>query len=1131
LMASPKTPKRIIQKTSSLRLLGNSLSSQTELVATTSQAEREARRQDSLEKSLIPIRNGSISQLIPTALGTDHSDILTARGSQVGLVKIQQDSIAAIQRNDTISLRALLLKSNFAAQASEDGILPIMIASQEGRAKCISTLVEFKASVNAVNTDGWNPLCLAAERGQLDCIRVLVDLKCNVNTSLPDGRTPLFLVAERGHVGCISTLVELKSDLHAPDNKGCTPIMIASNKSNWESINLLVELKANLTSSHELPFEEKVHLQREVLRLQALCNAADYSRAHTQQQLVEEKKNSARLQILLTEGAKSTSAIEFETLQRKLEEEQKISQKLQKLLMESVGASSHVPPPVLIPGSSRTNFILKDGEHDTNTSLEIEKVIVTPMGNRKPSAKGKVASKAYPTLLSPRPNKSSNEKSALIASRLKEETLKRELQLSTSELRQSRAKITQLTKKVEAQHLEIENLQLKLDEKEKISQRLQKLLTKNVSPKSHMPPPLTIEDTAMSILEGEHNFNILSETDNISDADFTSKHSVKFKVTKTASPARSKCSNENTANVTRLREDTLKRELQLKFSDLSHSKDKISMLTKELDSKRDEIKSLKRANKRLIREHEEPRQLEYRIEVLTSELALSQDELRDSRDKIFECMKRFDSQNRQMTAQHSELVIKLQASIDELSSLKQQRAQLLHELSLQQRIANTSESVPVAETEMKRHLISRVISLVEENKSISFKYNELLSASENLSEICNQRNELLAEVESLKKQLTSNRQELDKANFFLDVVSSQHKAAVESKDRASNAMQQLSDAQMQLQQLSQEAIDMLLRFECADGASTEASITIKVLATTEEFRTLFDDLASKYESLCSKHNAFIQLLEAERSQQALTLAELNQTKSCLSILSAQHEQSSAFNTQLLYQVDDLKNQVNSIDTQLTTSNALKERFSTEEKAHKSTLLALEALVSEHRTFAPSDGQDSTNLESELRKVLMTYETENRTLKLEHNTLRQTQDDMNLKHASTSAELKQTKLLLSVLADQHEQLNAQLTSSKHYLSKPQNSTDFKSQLDLLCCQLDCLTREHMSCRPAYDSLLAQYNLSLSDLAESRSQLCEVDREIKSFASYYLYATRSDPSLVNYVGSHCKTKFGNGVCIEG
>ena len=35
------------------------------------------------------------------------------------------------------------------------------------------------------------------------------------------------------------------------------------------------------------------------MRLQAVCNAADYSRAHTQRQLVEEKKNSARLQILL----------------------------------------------------------------------------------------------------------------------------------------------------------------------------------------------------------------------------------------------------------------------------------------------------------------------------------------------------------------------------------------------------------------------------------------------------------------------------------------------------------------------------------------------------------------------------------------------------------------------------------------------------------------------------------------------------------------------------------------------------------------------------------------------------------------------------------------------------------------
>eukprot|EP00980_Cylindrotheca_fusiformis_P028070 scaffold22577_cov122-Cylindrotheca_fusiformis.AAC.49 len=79
----------------------------------------------------------------------------------------------------------------FVDEMSEDGVTPLIAASSEGHAECVTLLVESNANVDIKDKDGTNAIMAAAARGHLDVVSALLAAGASINDQNADGHTAL----------------------------------------------------------------------------------------------------------------------------------------------------------------------------------------------------------------------------------------------------------------------------------------------------------------------------------------------------------------------------------------------------------------------------------------------------------------------------------------------------------------------------------------------------------------------------------------------------------------------------------------------------------------------------------------------------------------------------------------------------------------------------------------------------------------------------------------------------------------------------------------------------------------------------------------------------------------------------
>ena len=132
---------------------------------------------------------------------------------------------------------------------------PLHVAAQGGHHECVSTLIDARANVNAVDADGAVPLHLACAVGEERCVEYLVKGGADVMVPDSDGQTSIFIAALAGHAPILRILCAVKgADVNRPNADGMTPLFRACEDARVVSVRVLLEARAdsNLSETKQL---------------------------------------------------------------------------------------------------------------------------------------------------------------------------------------------------------------------------------------------------------------------------------------------------------------------------------------------------------------------------------------------------------------------------------------------------------------------------------------------------------------------------------------------------------------------------------------------------------------------------------------------------------------------------------------------------------------------------------------------------------------------------------------------------------------------------------------------------------------------------------------------------------------
>jgi ankyrin repeat protein len=135
--------------------------------------------------------------------------------------------------NNASTAISMLLEAKANADTADDrGWTPLHLATIHKKGKCLSTLLEGKADVQATfmhhtDDDQYNPLLLAVKSGYMAGITMLLEGKADVNAVNTRGETMLFPLEldaryQRDDNDIVDLLLEQKADISIKDKYGTT---------------------------------------------------------------------------------------------------------------------------------------------------------------------------------------------------------------------------------------------------------------------------------------------------------------------------------------------------------------------------------------------------------------------------------------------------------------------------------------------------------------------------------------------------------------------------------------------------------------------------------------------------------------------------------------------------------------------------------------------------------------------------------------------------------------------------------------------------------------------------------------------------------------------------------------------
>jgi ankyrin repeat protein len=144
----------------------------------------------------------------------------------------------------------LLLDSGAKADdANNEGVTPLLLASEKPHAAILQSLVKAGADVNARGKDRYTPLMRAVAAGaDLDSVRVLLDGKSDVNAEDDQNRNAILLLASRQDADpeVLTALIKAGANPNAVDSSLVTPLMEACKQKNAAAVEVLLKAGAEV---------------------------------------------------------------------------------------------------------------------------------------------------------------------------------------------------------------------------------------------------------------------------------------------------------------------------------------------------------------------------------------------------------------------------------------------------------------------------------------------------------------------------------------------------------------------------------------------------------------------------------------------------------------------------------------------------------------------------------------------------------------------------------------------------------------------------------------------------------------------------------------------------------------------
>jgi ankyrin repeat protein len=126
------------------------------------------------------------------------------------------------------------------------GSTPLHTAAQKGHVNVVSTLIKYKADIEAANNNGVRPLNSAAHKGHLEVVKCLLK-HAKLDAPNKNGITPLYSAAHRGHYKVVELLLSHNANIEGTTkNHGATPLYISAQEGYKDIVELLLRHSANV---------------------------------------------------------------------------------------------------------------------------------------------------------------------------------------------------------------------------------------------------------------------------------------------------------------------------------------------------------------------------------------------------------------------------------------------------------------------------------------------------------------------------------------------------------------------------------------------------------------------------------------------------------------------------------------------------------------------------------------------------------------------------------------------------------------------------------------------------------------------------------------------------------------------
>jgi ankyrin repeat protein len=194
---------------------------------------------------------------------------------------VQQEMENAVQKDDIVKLKTLLLTGADVEVKDRFGWTLLMIAARDGKTESAIVLLDHGANPNAHVPDVF-PLKLAVSGGHIEIARQLLAKGARVDERTGFGNTALMYAVGSGHkeivelltnyganinatneagnsalmlaydkpdtIDTLATLIRCGADINAKDSNGWTPLFYAVRARRYRAINFLLELGANINA-------------------------------------------------------------------------------------------------------------------------------------------------------------------------------------------------------------------------------------------------------------------------------------------------------------------------------------------------------------------------------------------------------------------------------------------------------------------------------------------------------------------------------------------------------------------------------------------------------------------------------------------------------------------------------------------------------------------------------------------------------------------------------------------------------------------------------------------------------------------------------------------------------------------